>query len=145
MNIGTENGFCASTITIWQGLGYVLLIFKIVLPISLIVLGIITLGKAVISDDDKEVKKGIRGLITKFIIAVVIFFLPSIMNGIYPLITGFDMVEKDYDVCMECFTHPKGNYCLKKVEVYNENNSKNYCRMKKLDKFVNRLSICNNY
>ena len=72
----------------------------------------------------KEVKKGIRGLITKFIIAVVIFFLPSIMNGIYPLITGFDMVEKDYDVCMECFTHPKGNYCLKKVEVYNENNSK---------------------
>lgn len=124
MNIGTENGFCASTITIWQGLGYVLLIFKIVLPIALIVLGIITLGKAVISDDDKEVKKGIRGLITKFIIAVVIFFLPSIMNGIYPLITGFDMVEKDYDVCMECFTHPKGYYCLKKVEVYNENNSK---------------------
>ena len=78
MNIGTENGFCASTITIWQGLGYVLLIFKIVLPILLIVIGIITLGKAVITDDDKEVKKGIKGLIVKFIIAVVTFFYQTL-------------------------------------------------------------------
>lgn len=122
MDVGTENGFCASTITVWQGLGYVLLIFKIVLPILLIVLGIIALGKAVISDDDKEIKKCIKGLVTKFIIAIVIFFLPSIMNGIYPLITGFDMVEQDYDVCMQCFTHPKGEYCLNKIAIYEKNN-----------------------
>ena len=37
-------------------------------------------------------------------------------------------------------------YCGFYIEFsYNENKSKNYCRMKKLDKFVNRLSMCNNY
>ena len=39
--IGTSEGFCASTITIWQALGYVLLIVKIVIPIVLIIIGII--------------------------------------------------------------------------------------------------------
>ena len=122
MGLGTENGFCQSTITVWQNLGYILIIVKILLPIVLIVMGILTLGKAVISDDDKEIKKGIRSLINKFIIAVVIFFLPSIMNGIYPLITGFDAVKNDYDVCMECFSKPKSSKCIKRVEKYNMNN-----------------------
>ena len=120
--IGTSEGFCASTITIWQAIGYVLLIVKIVIPIVLIIIGIIALGKAVISDDEKEVKKGISSLIKKFIIAVVIFFLPTIMSAIYPLITGFNQVKSDYDVCMECVTKPKGIECMKRVEEFNENN-----------------------
>ena len=97
--IGTSEGFCASTITIWQAIGYVLLIVKIVIPMVLI-----------------------SSLIKKFIIAVVIFFLPTIMSSIYPLITGFNQVKSDYDVCMECVTKPKGIECMKRVEEFNENN-----------------------
>ena len=51
-DIGTENGFCHNTAVVWQFLGRIVLILKIVIPVILIVLGIIGLGKAVLADDD---------------------------------------------------------------------------------------------
>lgn len=115
--------FCASTISIWQMVGYFFLIVKILIPIVLILKGILALGKAVISDDDKEIKKNTSSLIQKFIIAVFIFFLPALMSSLYPMIKGFDEVKSDYDVCMECITKPKGNICKTTVDNYNSNNS----------------------
>ena len=51
--IGTETmGFCANTANIWQVVGYVLLAFKIVIPILLIIFGMLDLGKAVIASKD---------------------------------------------------------------------------------------------
>ena len=56
--IGTETmGFCANTANIWQVVGYVLLAFKIVIPILLIIFGMLDLGKAVIASKDDEIKK----------------------------------------------------------------------------------------
>ena len=39
-------GFCSQTANIWQVLGYVVMIFKIVIPLLLIVFGMVDLGKA---------------------------------------------------------------------------------------------------
>ena len=41
--------FCQSTANIWIIFGYVVTIFKIVIPLLLIVFGMVDLGKAVIS------------------------------------------------------------------------------------------------
>ena len=49
--------FCTNTANIWQIVGYVLLIFKIVIPILLIIFGILDLGKAVIASKEDEIKK----------------------------------------------------------------------------------------
>lgn len=109
-DIGTENGFCHNTAVVWQFLGRIVLILKIVIPVILIVLGIIGLGKAVLADDDKEIKTQVNKLITKFIAAVVIFFLPSIVVACFRLVNGFSSVEADYMVCVNCVTNPQ-NEC----------------------------------
>ena len=57
--------FCASTANIWQLIGYVLLVFKIVIPILLIVFGMLDLGKAVVASKDDEIKKSIKKCICK--------------------------------------------------------------------------------
>lgn len=112
---GTAYGFCSQTADIWQLLGYFVMIFKIVLPIVLIILGMFTLGKAVISDDDKDMKKGINSMLKKFVASVVIFFLPTIVTALFGIVDGFDDLKSDYSVCQDCMTHPKGENCVSKV------------------------------
>ncbi len=114
--IGTEGGFCAQTAGIWQLVGYFILIFKIVLPIILIVIGILTLGKAVITDDDKVAKTCFNSMIKKFLLAIVIFFIPSIISAAFKLLKDFSDVKDDYLVCEMCIIRPRGSYCKDKVE-----------------------------
>lgn len=115
MTFGTENGFCAQTAGVWQLIGYLLLMFKVVIPSILIVIGIITLGKAVISSDDKDMKTGVRSMIKKFVVAVFIFFIPSIVTALFGFVNGFNEIKDDYNVCSRCISNPKSAYCEKKV------------------------------
>lgn len=85
-NVG-NGAFCSTTAEVWQFIGRIVLILKIVIPIMLIVLGIIGLGKAVLADDDKEIKTQVNKLITKFIAAVVIFFYQTLLQHVSNLLT----------------------------------------------------------
>ena len=105
--LGGGDGFCSQTADVWQFVGRIVLVLKIVIPVVLIVLGIIGLGKAVIADDDKEIKTQVNRLITKFIAAVVIFFLPNIVTACFNLVNGFNDVKPDYMVCIECIGSPQ--------------------------------------
>lgn len=49
-------------------------------PILLIIMGSIDLGKAVMASDDKEIKGATSKLIKRAIAAVAIFFIPLIVN-----------------------------------------------------------------
>lgn len=113
--IGTENGICSQTAGFWQLVGQLLTIIKIVIPVALIIVGIITLGKAVITTDEKEAKKGFQLLIKKFIVAVFIFFLPTLVTAMFTTVKDFSELRDDYDVCRECIVSPKGDYCNSKV------------------------------
>lgn len=115
MSFGTENGFCAQTATLWQFVGYILLIMKIIVPAALIIIGIITLGKAVISSEEKDMKNGVKSMIKKFITAVIIFFIPTIVSALFGFVRGFDEVKEDYTVCSKCISNPRSNYCETKV------------------------------
>ena len=50
-------------------------LIQIVIPIGLIIMGSIDLGKAVLSSDDKEIKAATSKLVKRAIAAVAIFFL----------------------------------------------------------------------
>ena len=117
-SIGTSAGFCSQTVGIWQVVGYFLMIFKIVLPIILIVIGVITFGKAVISDDEKEIKKGYTSLLKKLIVCIIVFFLPQIVTTIFNIVVDdFKNVKADYDVCKACITSPNSDRCVDAIEV----------------------------
>ena len=89
----TTTSFCYDTREIWVFVGQIVNIFKIVIPVILIVIGVVALGKAVIADDDKEIKTAVTKLIKKVIVAVIIFFVPAIVKAIFNLI--------DYDAKTE--------------------------------------------
>ena len=65
---------------IWNVVGIVINIIGIGVPILLIVLGSIDLGKAVIASDEKEVKAAQSRLIKRVIYAVLVFLVPQIVS-----------------------------------------------------------------
>lgn len=107
MDVGVQNGFCANTANLWQLVGVILLIFKIIIPIILIIFGMIDLGKAVISSDDKAVSKATKSLLMRLIAAVAIFFIPTVVGFAFSLVGAFNSgVKDDFDVCRACITKP---------------------------------------
>lgn len=98
--------FCAQTANIWKVLGYVVMVFKIVIPLLLIIFGMVDLGKAVISSDDKAISKAVGMLIRRFIAAVVLFFIPTIVSALF---NALDLIDtsagSDYNKCVQCVTN----------------------------------------
>lgn len=117
------NNFCANTANIWHLLGLVLLILKIVIPIILIVLGMIDLGKAVISSEEKQISKSVTTLAKRLVAAIVIFFIPTIISVIWTAVISFSSEEqKNYDVCKKCITSPSGTVCKGAMASFNGTN-----------------------
>ena len=61
-------------------------IIQIGIPILLIILGTVDLGKAVISSDDKEIKAATGRLVKRIAYAAVIFFMTTIVTLIMNII-----------------------------------------------------------
>ena len=72
----------------------VLPIIQIGIPIILIVMGTIDLGKAVLSSDDKEIKASTTRLVKRAIAAVAVFFVTTIVTLVMGLFTSSDNSDK---------------------------------------------------
>ncbi len=117
----TDINFCSKTANIWQIVGYVLLVFKIAIPILLIVFGMIDLGKAVIASKEDEIKKATSSLIRRAIAGIIIFLLPTIISYVMTLIGGFnETAKKDYAVCQKCIVSP--SKCNEADTLWNKEN-----------------------
>ena len=63
-------------------------IIQIGIPIILIVLGMLDLGKAVMASKEDEIKNAQKMLIKRAIYAVAIFFVVLIVNAVFNLVGG---------------------------------------------------------
>lgn len=110
MVMASAADFCSKTAVVFQFIGYVVTVLKIVIPSILIVLGVIALGKAVIAADDKEIKTAANSFIKKFIVAVVIFFIPTIVSALFSFVNfGTDAngnKDEGYENCIKCISNP---------------------------------------
>lgn len=61
-------------------------VLQIGIPIILVVLGTLDLGKAVISSDDKAVKEAQSKLIKRCIYAILVFFIVTLLNLLFTMI-----------------------------------------------------------
>ena len=68
-------------------------LIQIGIPIILIVLGTLDLGKAVISSDDKEVKAAQGRLIKRLIYAAVIFFMVTFVSLVMSIVSTSDSTD----------------------------------------------------
>ncbi len=97
----------AGIVKAFQIVGYALFVLKIVAPIALIIVGSISIGKAVVSGDNKAINQSIGNLIKKAIAAVVIFFIPTIVSFVISLVDGATNDVKKFDCLTNCVQQPK--------------------------------------
>ena len=100
--------FCAKTAIIWQIVGWVLLVIKIILPLIIIILASIDFFKAVMSGKDSDITASLKGVLWRFVSAVIIFFIPTIVGIVMSLISNFSDsgAKSDYNVCKTCILDP---------------------------------------
>ena len=72
--------FCEDTVAIWKLIGLVINILKIAIPIIIVLMAMIDLGKAVMAGEDKEIKAAQKMLIKRLIYGVVIFFVVTLFK-----------------------------------------------------------------
>lgn len=100
----TSEGFCeyAGTLRVFKILGIVLFIIKIIVPIILIIMGMVSFGKATISGDQGQIKSSVTSLIKKAIAAVVVFLVPYVINAAFSLVDSFSSNQGKFVKCTDC-------------------------------------------
>ena len=110
--------FCLKSARIWQIVGYIIVIVKIVIPLVIIILGIIDLGKAVVSSDDKAISKSVKSLAMRIVAAVCIFFVPTVVSFVIGVVDT--SVNDDSAICRSCISNPGGDTCSGAYSALNE-------------------------
>ena len=98
------DSFCADSASAWKFIGEIVYIIRIVIPVIIILLGTIDLGKAVLAGEDKKIKEAQKALLMRLIYGVAVFFVVMAVQIVFGLVaeqganTGSD--------CFECVAHP---------------------------------------
>ena len=80
---------------LWNVVGIIINVVWIGVPILLIVLGSIDLGKAVISSKEDEVKKATKAFGKRFLYAVLVFLVVWIVQVVMDFVAGFGFTDTD--------------------------------------------------
>lgn len=105
--------FCADTHEILGLVGWALTIFKIVIPLIIIALGLLDLGKAAVSSKPEEIKKSATSLIWRLVGGIIIFFIPTIIMLVFGFVGRFGdaQAQVDWNICYKCITAPWDSAC----------------------------------
>ena len=104
-----ENVTCGGTITIDAIVPGVIstavTIIKIGIPVALIIYGMMDLGKAVMSNDEKEMKSAQGKFIKRCLYAVIVFFIVAIVQFVVGILAnnGDAADEGNINDCIDCF------------------------------------------
>ena len=78
----------------------VILIIQVLVPIIIIILGMLDLGKAVIAQKEDEIKKGWQTFIRRLLIGMIVFLVIVFVKFIIGL------VAENYEInCIDCFVN----------------------------------------
>lgn len=78
-------------------------IIQWVIPVILIVLGMIDLGKAVTSNDEKQMKEAQKTLIKRVIYAVLVLFIVAIVRFVFSALAPDNTSKSNVSGCINCF------------------------------------------
>ena len=107
--VSSLQNFCNEASNLLQVLGYIIIIFKVAIPLIIIVLGMMDFGKAVVSEKDEDIKKQAIKLGRRALAGLVIFFIPTVIYWIFDGVTGAN--NEDLKKCKECIFSPAGDVC----------------------------------
>ena len=87
----------------------VVTLIKIFVPIVLVIFGMIDLAKAVMSNDEKEMKGAQTKLIKRVIYAVLVFLIVSIVQLVFGVLAGTGASDDSVAGCISCFVSGTDN------------------------------------
>ncbi len=78
----------------------IILVIQIVVPLLIIILGMLDLGKAVVAQKEDEIKKGWQTFFKRLLIGMIVFLVIVFVKFIIGL------VAENYEVnCIDCFVN----------------------------------------
>ncbi len=80
-------------------------IMKVVIPIMVVFFGLLDLGKAVMSQKEDDIKKNQGLLIKRLVIAVLVFFVVSLVQFVVSLVGGDKSENNKFWGCFDCFVN----------------------------------------
>lgn len=90
---------------ILQIFGFILVVAKLVIPLLIIGYGTIDLMKAITDKDEKSLSKQAKRLLIRIIAGLFVFFLPSIIETIFDMVSDINNSEQ-YKTCAACVLDP---------------------------------------
>lgn len=79
-------------------------LIKIAVPIILIIMGMIDLSKAVMGNDEKQMKESQSKLIKRVIYAVLVFLVVSVVQLLFSALSGTGATDNgNISSCISCF------------------------------------------
>lgn len=82
-------------------ISFVVTMIKIIVPIVLIIFGMLDMFKAVIANDDKEMKEAQKKLIHRIIYAVIVFFVIALVQFVFSTLS--QKGGSNATACIDCF------------------------------------------
>ena len=108
--------FCQDSAEIWQLLGKVINIIKIAIPIIIILLAMLDLGKAVMAGEEKEIQEAQKMLVKRLIYGVLIFFVVTIVQVVFNLVNRGSYTGADSSLCWTCVVTPNNADCVREAD-----------------------------
>ena len=108
----------AGVVKSFQIVGYGMFFLKIVAPIILIIMSVIEISKAIVSNDDNAIKTSVGTMVKRAIAAVVIFFIPTIIAFVFRAVDGASEVKGEFTCLSECISSPT-NCSIPSNELFN--------------------------
>ena len=97
-----DTGYCTKLKAPLEFIGNIVLIFKIIIPIIIIIYGSLDFFRAVTGAKDDEIKKSGRALAFRVVAGVVIFLIPTLVSFVFSLISDFANIRGTFNACQKC-------------------------------------------
>ena len=91
---------------VFRGIGWLIVIIKIIVPLVIIAFGVIEFAKAMVSSKEEEIKKAGKNLVISSILGIFVFFIPAIISFVTGLVGGEDIYNESFGVCTNCMLNP---------------------------------------
>lgn len=120
MTILAIQTFCRELAPILKMVGTLLTIFKVSLPLILIIVCIKDLALSVISKKPEDVKKRIINCTKSVLFSLLVYFVPTICMLAFSFVTGFNNITEnsgiDFDVCYDCMFRTDQKKCNEAIK-----------------------------
>ena len=94
--------YCTGLKSVLRIIGEVINVIKIVVPLVIIGLASSDLFKAITSGKEDSIFKAVKGIASRIIVGVLIFFIPSILEFGFTLVDEWSNYELGYQECVSC-------------------------------------------